>query len=835
MINKPVFFLFFLFIMTTVQAQNYRTTSFDAKSNYFEIVNAERAKLKPFYKLKDKKSKKKIKQFERWASFWKDRIKPDGSFVTARFTYNEWKKDKQVQRRFKKTGLKKMENWALIGPTEPPLSAISNYPGMGRVNTIAFNGTDTNIMYIGSPSGGIWKTTDGGETWVPKGDDLPNMGISHIVIDPTNTNTIYIASGDFDGQHTRSLGVFKSTDGGNNWNVITGLTFGLTEDNSIAKLLIDSNNTTTLFATTKNNIKKSTDGGDTWFDVYTINQAFFNDIAYKVGSDDILYATSKFGGFYISTNNGNNWDVASEPAFSRLDFALTVADANQIISLDEDGTIRKSTDQGSTWTELTSIDGYDSQGGYNMAIAVSPLNKDLILVAGVHGWRSKDGGKTWKQYLDGYWEEDDPSFYVHSDHHDMVFVPESNIAFSVNDGGINKGDVSLDAAWKDLSNGLAITQYYSVAGTPQNAGFLIVGAQDNDIAHYDGNEFNGKNPSSDGVEGLWDYSNSDIAWTCSQNGGLERTMDGFVTSEYLETTPEDAPFVWELEIHPTVPTTIFGGFGDIYKSTDRGDKWTNLNSGVGTIKSISIAPSDANTIYVSGEYGGLKKTVDGGTTWTAIELPQDGFVKSIEVHPTNPNEVYIAYSGYANGKVYTSTNGGTSWIDITGSLPNIPTHKILYKTGTTDGELFLATDLGVYYRTNTAGDWVKLGTGLPNVIVQEIEIHYGTEKLRAATFGRGLWEIPITAAALGVKDELLDENALNVYPNPTINKTFTLQLNGLNGTSNIIIYNIIGTVVKELNTTNIKETIHLNNYSTGIYLVKVINNGKSITKKIIVK
>ena len=833
--KKQLLIVFFLSLFyTPINAQedvNWRISTLKKGSNYYDVVSKARASLKKQKNISSLKSKKERKQFERWAAFWKDRILLDGTFVSETHNFNEWKKLQLNKNTLKSKSL--ATNWSLVGPITPPNATVDFYAGMGRVNAIAFNGTDVTNMYIGTPGGGIWKTTDGGATWSAKGDTFPNMGVSDIVINPTNTSILYAATGDYDGVQNRSIGVLKSTDTGENWS-ITGLRFALSDNNIISKLLIDPNNVNTVFATTKNSIKRTTDAGATWTDVFTENNALFNDITYKIGSNTTLYATSKTGRFYISTNNGTSWSLASSPSISRLDLALTANDVNLILTLDESGVVRKSTNDGSNWTTVSTIANYSAQGGYNMTLAISPLDKNLVLAGGVEGWRSKNGGTTWEKYLDGYWQAGSPYFYVHSDHHDMKFIPGTSTAFSVNDGGVFKGDASLDTKWTDLSSGLAITQYYNVAGTPQNVNYLIMGAQDNDVVFYDGTKWDGKNPGSDGVEALWDYSTTNVAWTCSQQGGLERTIDGFTSSQQVN-TPNGAPFIWELEIHPTVPTTIYGGFSDIYKSIDRGDNWTNLSSGVGSIEFISIAPSNPNVIYVAGENGDVKSTTNGGTNWSSITLPQAGSVKSIEVHPTNPSEVYIAYSGYVSGKVYKSTDSGANWTNITGSLPSIPTHKILYKTGSTDGELFLATDLGVYYRTNTKGDWVLLGSGLPNVIVHDLEIHYGSEKLRAATYGRGLWEVSISAAALGIEDKELPTNAVNLYPNPTKNKNFTIKLNGLVGKSNINIYNIIGTVVKEYSTTNNQEVVDLTNFSQGIYLVKVTNSNRSIIKKIVVK
>lgn len=819
-------------LFSVAQVDDWRLSPYEENSNYFEIVNQQREILKSFENKTDRESKKKIKQFERWANFWKDRITIDGFFVPESFVYNEWENQnlKNKNKHFNK-GLN--ANWSLVGPVDLPVSSIDYYPGMGRVNVIAFSGTNTNLLYAGSPGGGIWKSNDGGNTWTAKGDYLPNLGVSDIAIDPNNNNNVYLVTGDWDGGANRCIGVYKSTDGGDSWNV-TGLDYTLTTNESISKILISPSDSNTLFVTARNNIKKSTDGGVTWTNVYTQTSGYFNDIVYKKGSNTIMYATDRNGKFYISTDNGDTWSVAATVATGRLDLALTDNDTNLILTLDRNGVVRKSTNQGSTWTTVSTISSFSSQGGYNMTIEISPINKNLVIVGGVDGWRSINGGVNWEKYLDGYWTSGNPYFYVHSDHHDMEFVPGTNTMFSANDGGVFKGDASQNNAWQDLSPGLAITQYYNVSGTPQNANLLLMGAQDNDLFHYNGATWTGRNPGSDGVEALWDYSNSNIAWTCSQAGIMYRTTNGFASSSNIS-TPNGAPFIWELEIHPTNPQIIFGGFGDVYKSTDRGDNWTNLNSGVGTIEFISISPSSPNTIYVVGTNGSMKKTTNGGTSWVTVNLPQSGYVKSIEVHPTNSNEIYISYSGYQAGKVYKSTDAGLSWVNITGTLPNVPAHKIVFKTGSTDGELFLATDLGVYYRSNTLNDWTRLGTGLPNVIVYDIEIHYSSEKLRVATYGRGVWEIAIDAASLGESELSLDDNEIVIYPNPSSDGKFVLDFGRLKGEKEIIVYNLIGTIVKEMLTEGDQERIDISDFAKGIYLVKIMNEGRTGIKKVMIK
>ena len=169
---------------------------------------------------------------------------------------------------------------------------------------------------------------------------------------------------------------------------------------------------------------------------------------------------------------------------------------------------------------------------------------------------------------------------------------------------------------------------------------------------------------------------------------------------------------------------------------------------------------------------------------------------------------------------------------ISGTLPNVPMHKILFLTGG-DGDLFLGSDIGVFHRNNTGSDWAIYGDGLPNVISNDLEVHYGTNKLRVATYGRGVWEVSIDANELGI-GEFEDNNVLTLFPNPS-NGIFTIELADFNSESDITIYNIIGGVVKSFKTKETTTTVDLSSYSAGIYLVDLKNDNKKIVKRIIVK
>ncbi|MDY8136831.1 VPS10 domain-containing protein [Aquimarina sp. 2201CG5-10] len=807
-------------------AQDWRQQTFEEGSNYFDIVKNQKEKLSAIRSSKQRSDVKQIKQFERWAYYWETRINDDGTFPNPMQAYHEWN-NYQKTHKTQKSSL--LAPWTIFGPTVIPESTVGFYAGMGRLNVVTFNPSNTNEIWVGSPGGGVWRSDDSGATWTPKGDDVPNMGVSDLVFDPSNPDTMYMSTGDFDGGDNNSIGVLKSTDHGETW-VTTGLNYDVTQSRRIGHLLIDPNNTSTIFATTSNGIFKSTDGGANWA-LKSLARGF-NDIVYKAGSATTLFATeSGQTKFYISTDNGENWTESSSGLTNngKLDIATTAADPEFLMALNR-GTVFKSTNGGTSWSTSTVPPTLSTQGGYNQTIIIAPNNKDLILLGGVDGWRSTNGGTSWVKYLDGYWESGQPFFYVHSDHHDLEFLPGSNTeVFSANDGGLFKGDITSDNAWTDLSSGLAITQYYKIAGTPQNSAFILGGAQDNDVTHFDGTNWNNRNYGSDGVEALWNYSNSDIAYGCSQFGTIQRTTDAWATNPTRLSTPGGARFVWPLEISPTDPNTIYGGFGKVYKSNNQGNIWDNLNSPGSSPRAITIAPSNDQVIYTT-DGSGVYMTTNGGTNWSTLTLPSVGTVTSIAINSTDPTEVYICYGGYNNGnKVFKSTDSGANWTNISGTLPNLPANKVLYLTGG-DGDLFLGTDVGVFHKDNDAADWQVLGTGIPNVIVNDLEVHYGTGKLRAATYGRGIWETSIAPLILGVRD--FEDNVLTISPNPTRGK-FSIQLEDIEGESEITVYNIIGGVVKYFKTKELRSDIDISRFSAGIYLVNLKNGGKQTTKKLI--
>ncbi|WP_196891531.1 T9SS type A sorting domain-containing protein [Aureivirga marina] len=830
---KKITLLLFIFSIFSFGQENWRFEMLTQEKNFESIHKDGEKELSNYLenvRSLNRKNLKKVKQFERWKYFWETRVDASNNFVNPLKNYKEW--NLYIQNKANKREVNEDNDWVSLGPNEIPESTVTFYAGLGRLNVVTFDPSNANVLWVGSPGGGIWKSEDQGATWISKGDTVTNLGVSDIAVDPNNSDIIYVATGDFDGMQNRSFGVLKSTDGGETWN-LTGLNFDVTQDFLVAHIVIDPNNSNILFATTNTAIYKSTDAGANWTSKETTSGGF-NDILFKKGDASIMFATSNSGSFYSSADSGETWDESTQNFGSgRLDIALTENDSNFIFAITSND-FYKSSNGGVSWSTVNPPDEFNTQGNYNQTVTIAPNNKNLILVGGVNGHRSMDGGANWEVYLNGYWTPSDPFFYVHSDHHDLKFLPGSNTTvFSANDGGLNKGDITSSTPWVDLSGGLAITQYYKLAVTPQNKDFILAGAQDNDVTQYNGNDWINRNYGTDGVEAVWNYSNSNVAWTCSQFGYVERTTNGWATDPQVLNTPFGNSFVWPLEIHPTIPTILFGGFSNIYKSTNSGTSWTNLSSPTFGVKVLTIAPSNPNIIYIASNTN-LYRTTNGGSSWQTITQPSDNRITSIAVNSTNPNEVYITYSGYTAGeKVYKSTNSGGSWTNISGSLPNIPMHKILYETGG-NGNLYLGTDVKVFRlnQQDVEGDWEIFGNGLPNVIVNDMEIFYGeVNRLRIATFGRGIWDIVINSS---INTPEFEDNLFSVYPNPS-SGNFVINFPPEFKEKSIIIYNRIGGVVYHSETKKEQVSINLENVATGLYLVKISSEGREKTQKLVIE
>ncbi|MBN8702869.1 MAG: T9SS type A sorting domain-containing protein [Bacteroidetes bacterium] len=784
------------FMLAFVVAFSQNTTSSLSASKEDFYKNIEQQKKDGVHKRRVNHS---VKRFKRWESFQKGRIAEDAGFYDPSILFSEYKKNKLSVNKNSATG-----NWSSLGPSNVELFNFSNYPGIGRVNGIFFHPSDSNTFWVGTPDGGLWQTTNGGQTWSCNTDLLPNLGISDMAINPQNPNTMYVATGDKYGYvgsssgfwgGTYSSGILKSTDGGNTWNT-SGLSYSFNNLRQIHRLLMHPTDTSTLFAATTNGLMKTVNAGATWV---SKSGGLFYDIEFNVTNPARMYASGQHD-IYLSTDTGNTWTKVAANACggSRLSLATTAADSTIVYALcgDVNGEVFKSTNAGSSYSSLSNATIYFDV--YTTVLEASPTNKNVVFVGDYEMQKSTNGANSWITLANDGSNND----YIHVDYHDIKFAPwNSNVLFACTDGGVYKS-ADGGATWLDLSNGLAITQMYRLGGTQGNVDYMLCGAQDNGTYLYRNGSWS-HIPLGDGMDCAFDPNDTSIYYVSYQNSGMYDSWGNDISYNQGCTT---CPWVTTIVTNPQKTSTIYTLTDDLGYSTDYGQSWNWISVPTGNeLTHLVISPQDTNIIYTFTDKR-IYKTINYGSSWTDVtgNLPTSGVnITGITISDVNPNHVWISFGGFnASKKAYYSSAGGATWTSISTGIPNIPVNCILHQNGAND-VLYAGTDLGVYYKDNTMSSWMPYNTGLPNVIVNEMEIQYGLGKLRAATFGRGLWETSLHnyQPPNGIMEQTSAINNLQVYPNP-------VSGNMLNGnyytsketTATITLYNSMGQTIKSIKT-----------------------------------
>lgn len=692
---------------------------------------------------------KGYKQFQRWAWFMQSRVDEQGNRPSSSATQvgmeSFWRTYQAPSTRAAAS------NWSPMGPFE--VTETGNDFGHGRVNVIARDPGNPSILYVGTPAGGLWKSEDGGLNWAAKTDDFVAIGVSGIAIDPNNTDIIYAGTGDGDGGDTRSVGILRSDDGAQTWST-TGMNHTLTQNVDTRKLLIDPSNGGTLYAALSDGLWKSSDSAATWTQLL---MGGIKDVEFKPQDPNFLYVATDNDELLISNNGGTLFTPSTNGApipsqTGRLAIAVTASQPDWVYLLgsNTDNSFQgvwRSTNSGASFTQMsnspnifdwsTDGSGNGGQAWYDMAFAVNPNDSNEVVCGGVNVWKSTDGGASWG--IIGHWFGGGGNPYVHADIHSLEYF--GNTLYCGSDGGINR-TTSAGNSWDHLSDGLQIMQFYRIAGSPMDINLVIGGSQDNGTNLHESSGWSNV-LGGDGMDCAIDPTNQNIMYGSYQNGSISRSTDG--GNGWSNITPsvgENGAWVTPIGLNPANANSFYVGLENLWWTTDGGQNYTQLGNINDRLHNIEICKADSNFIFVSGAGPNvLYKTTNYGGTWADITPPNSvGFITSIEVDPTNPNKIWVTRSGYTSGnKVYQTNNGGTSWQNISFNLPNIPMNRIVFQEGTA-GDLYVGSDHGVYYKASGSNTWQPFMTGLPNVIVEDLEIHYGMGKLRAGTFGRGLWE-----------------------------------------------------------------------------------------------
>lgn len=735
--------LLLIFYSEGVSQKLMKTIDESKSKNFKEIVED----VEKFYKNRDKGKGSGYKQFKRWEYFNSTRLL-DGKKITniSKKEIDEFLKYKRARanRRTDESEASLFSgNWKSFGPLDHQIIGNGYSDGLGRINCIAVDPSNNNIIYAGTPGGGLWKTTNGGSNWAPLTDNFSaTIGVSGIAIDPlspSSNRTIYILTGDGDQGNMKSLGVLKSTDNGNSWNN-TGLSWASNQYKNGYKLMMHPTNNQILFAVTTDGIYKTINGGSSW--QLKINAGSFQDMEFKPGDPNTIYAAS-WGSIYLSYDNGDSFSRVSSglpSTSSRAALGVTPANPNYVYINFADGTgVYRSTDSGLNFSLRSQINMTGNQGWYNLAIAVSPTNAEEVHGGGIDCYKSIDGGATWNST--SYWVKTSagPGNYTHADIHALDFV--GSTLYCGSDGGVFKSTNNAED-WVEISYGLSITEFYKISIDPKDATRVIGGSQDNGSNILQNGMLN-QWFGADGMECHVDHTNSNILYGSYQNGGLIKSTDNGQSMSYIS-PPSSGSGSWvtPFTMDPNNSSTLYAAYSDLWKTTNGGSTWTNISNGnlPGTVRFIAVAPSNSNIVYINIWGSPIYKTTDNGSTWTKISNGIQGTVTYMAIHPTNPDIIYVTMGNFNAGeKVFKTTNGGATWTNVSGTLPNVPANCIVLDKGSSNG-VYMGNDIGVFYRDDNMSDWIPFTTGLPNTIVTEIEIHDGAKKLFAGTYGRGIWQ-----------------------------------------------------------------------------------------------
>lgn len=738
--KKAIFLLTFLSFITLSFSQQYKEMIDAGTYTVHEIS----ASAEAYFEIRGKGKGTGYKQFKRWEYNALRNMDVNGYLPT---TEDEFYRFAEAEAYFGAMRSADDSNWEELGPTNWNSTSGWN-PGVGRITSFAVQESNQQHIIVGSPTGGVWRTINGGGSWTVLTDNFINMEVNALAMHPTNTSTYFWGS--------NSGIIFKTEDSGATWNQIASL-----PGNSVNKFLIHPSNPDIMFCTVSNSgVYKSTDGGDNWNNVIPAMNSGY-DVEFKPNDTNTVYATGT--SFYRSTDGGDNFSIVAAPFDGDVKMiGVSPANASTVYIVEANGGIFNgfyvSTNSGQSFSKLnhgtTNYFGYSDTGNdtsgqapRDMDIVVSPTDINEVHIAGIHTWRSLNGGSSFS--LTSFWSEGGSISrnigYCHADVDIMQFVGDDLYVGS--DGGLyinNDSDGTINTSfYTDLTSGLGIRQFYKIGVSQTDPEKITGGSQDNGTSYYStsGNWFDWL--GADGMETFIDKNNNNIFYGTSQFGSLYKSTNGGAGYSGIGTPDgKSGDWVTPFEQDPTTNNVIYAGYDQVYKSTNGGSSWSAISQvfGGGNMDQLKIAPSNNQVIYGSVS-GALYKTTNGGATnWTSLSGYGGSHINSIAIHPTNPNMVAIATN--ATNKVYVSEDGGSTWTDQLLNLPNFTAQALVWENSTSN-RLYVGMNYGIYYIDDLITEWQVFATNLPNVRIYELEINTSNQMLYAGTYGRGAWRSPL--------------------------------------------------------------------------------------------
>lgn len=700
----------------------------------------------------------------------------------------------------------------------------------GRIVDIAIHPANRSIRYVATASGGVWKTMNAGTTWVPVFDREGSFSIGTIVIDPKNHNTVWVGTGENNSQRSVSKGdgVYKSTDGGRTW-----VNTGLKSSEHIGKIVIHPDNSDIVFVASQGGLwapggdrglYKTSDGGKSWERILHVSEnTGISDVIIDPRNPDniiasayqrrrhfgILVAGGPEGGAFKTQDGGKTWSKLGngfpQGELGRIGLARSPQQPEVLYSLvagtESTKGFYRSADNGDSWTKMNDYMVIDAQ--YYMEIFPDPHQFDKLYIVDVFTKVSEDGGKTLESINHNR---------IHVDNHEMEFDPDDpNYLLIAGDGGIFE---SWDQGqnWRFTDN-LPITQFYRV-GIDNDAPFYNVygGTQDNNTiggpsrtTHRTGirNSDWFYTLGGDGFQTRVDPTNPDILYCMYQYAGIVRydRKSGEKTDIQPQPGAGEPPYQWNWDAPLVLSShnnkTLYFAANKVMKSTDQGDSWQEISgdltrqidrnkmevmgrvwgidaifknvwtSPYGTIVSLTESSVKQGLLYAGTDDGLIQVTEDDGQTWRKVEgitgVPRLAYLADLFASPHNENTVFAVFNNHKSGDYkpyfYRSDDKGKTWKSISSNLPAGDFGWTIVQDHLQENLLFAGTEYGLYFSIDAGNQWIKIKNGIPTIAIRDLEIQPRENDLVAASFGRGFYILDDYSFLREVSKGVLDEEA----------------------------------------------------------------------------
>lgn len=703
----------------------------------------------------------------------------------------------------------------------------------GRILDIAVNPNNQDEFYLATAGGGVWKTSNHGTSFQPVFDGQRSFSIGCISIDPTNTNTVWVGSGENNSQRAVSYGdgIYKSQDGGKTWK-----NMGLKTSEHIAKIHIDPKNPNNVLVACQGplwnpggerGLYKTTDGGETWKQILKISDnTGITDFVVDPRNQNIIYAASYLrrrhvwtlinGGpeaaVHKTTNGGETWQklAGGLPAgdLGRIGLAMPESNPDIVYALieanDGKGGLYKTYDRGASWTKTNPLNTGSAQ--YYQELFIDPSNENTIFSVSTYTQVSRDGGITFSNVS---------VKEKHVDDHAVWIDPKNSKHFMIAcDGGLYE---TYDNAttWKFFQN-LPITQFYRVTVDNTEPFYWVYGGtQDNNTLGGPSrtkNAFGIMNQDwlytvgGDGFETVIDPKDPNIVYSQPQYGVLVRydKRSGEMTLIQPQADKgEELRWNWDspVIISPHSNTRLYFAANKLFKSDDRGNSWTKISGDLtrqinrdelkvmdkiwepeavaknastslyGNIIALDESPIKAGLLYVGTDDGLLQVTEDDGKTWNKIEkfpgVPESTYVSDVLASRNDENVVYITFDNHKMGDykpyILKSNDKGKTWSSISSNLPSDGAVYTIAEDGVDKNLLFCGTEFGFYYTIDGGAIWTKLDNGLPSTPVKDIDIQRRENDIAIATFGRGFYILDDYTPLRYISKDNMDKEAY-IFP-----------------------------------------------------------------------